>query len=395
MSILNFRRFSNPDVLKTIARERLLAFLEPHEEYLSRRSVPLPPLHAENGIDYEGLARVLMTPDVDTPRELANALYLVHEMSTPHGMSDLLEEVARKGVSLSATDATPADVAVQAWLQCPEVLEIKHAEQRGLRRRTFEYYQTNRNPVPQFSEPSPETLRRLEQDLDNWFEQKQRGRCCKVGVHARGDEVWFLVRHGEIFRREGCLEGEKSSSVFYRPEKHDLLVFVPALGELRINAGSMTERDVYRRQFGLHLFGDEEFFPGEGKYTLQPLMRDGEASVVCTDVEGMEWAKLKEVHYYWGGPMHEVEIRKADDMFAALAIHRRVIPPNARVVRATFQVKFTDSRSPRIVTIQPSNIAQYTRDDDSVIIEGWLQKRGFITCGEEENEEAPALVAIS
>lgn len=396
MAMFNLRRFSNPDVLKTIDREHLLALLAPHEEYLSRRGVLLPPLHAANGIDYEGLAGVFMSPEADTPRDLANALYLVHEMATPGGMNDLLVEAESRGITFKGREATPADVAVQAWLQCPEVLETKHAEQRGLRRRSFEYYQTDRSPVPPFDEPSREALNDLEQDLDNWFEQKQRGRGSKVIVHSHNDEVWFFVRHGDPFKREGCLEDGRSSSVFYRPEKHDLLIYDPALGEIRINARTKAERDIYRRKFGHHIFGDEAFFPGEGKYSLRPLIRDGEASMVCTDVEGMEWVKLKEVHYYWAGPMHEVEIRKADDMFAALAMHRRVIPPQARIMAATFQVKFADSRSARIVTIKPSNIAQYTRDDDSAIIEDWLDKRGFIDAeGVYGNVEAPALVAVS
>jgi hypothetical protein len=33
------------------------------------------------------------------------------------------------------------------------------------------------------------------------------------------------------------------------------------------------------------------------------------------------------------------------------------------------------------VTIRPSNIAQYTRDDDAELVEQWLRRRGFILVG--------------
>ena len=59
------------------------------------------------------------------------------------------------------------------------------------------------------------------------------------------------------------------------------------------------------------------------------------------------------------------------------------------LVRAAFKVKFADSKTPRSVCIRPSNIAEYTRDDDGALVEQWLTKRGFILAGQAEgNEEA-------
>jgi len=114
--------------------------------------------------------------------------------------------------------------------------------------------------------------------------------------------------------------------VFYRPEKHDVLVYEPSIGELRINAASKWEKDLYRRKFGLHLFGGEDFFSGTGEYTLEPLRTDGPAALVCTDVDGMEWIKLKEIHFFWGGSENEIEIRKASDVFAAFEARGRTLP---------------------------------------------------------------------
>jgi len=79
--------------------------------------------------------------------------------------------------------------------------------------------------------------------------------------------------------------------------------------------------------------------------------------------------------------------RWANDIFAAYSGSGRAMPKKARIIRASFQVKFTDSKTARTVTIRPSNIAQYTRDDDSAVVEEWLVKRGFIVTNRQEDHE--------
>jgi len=253
-----------------------------------------------------------------------------------------------------------------------------HAEKYATKIRSFEYFQTDVSPIPPFEIPSSDALRAMESSLDDWYEEKKRGRECKVFMYPKEDGVWFLVRHGNPFKREGSLECKRCTTVFYRPEKYDVLVYDPRLGELRMRACGVREKDLLRRQFGLHFFGREEFFPVTGKYTLEPLRQDGAASCVCTDVEGLDWVRLKELHLLWDIRDTEIEIRKADDVFAKFATLGRDIHPKARIIRAGFQVKFSDAKRPRTLVIRPSNIAQYTRDSDSMILEDWMGKRGFI-----------------
>ena len=385
MATYNLRRFAQPAVLKAIAPKRLQEFLGPYRTYFDGRGLPLPSPNASNGLDHEQLVEVLMTPDADTPKDLVDALFFVNEMSTDENMDLLLEEAETKGLSLDGKpDPTAADVAVQVFLQDRQLLERKHAEQYLTRPRVFEYFQTQARPVPAFKQPSWVTLVALEHDLDNWFEKKKRGRGSRVFVYPKGDSIWFLVRHGDPFRREGSLDGDQMSSVFYRPEKHDVLVYEPALGELRMNTCNKGEKEIYRVEFGRNVFGNTDFFPGTGKYTLEPLRRDGAVSIVCTDVDGMDWVRLREVQFLRGGTEREIEIRKAKDLFAALEGRGQSMPATAPILRASFHVKFTDAKSPRIVTIRPSNIAQYTRDSDADVVEDWFQKRGFIKQDEDE-----------
>jgi hypothetical protein len=158
------------------------------------------------------------------------------------------------------------------------------------------------------------------------------------------------------------------------------MVYRPQIGELQINACSPQEKELYRTMLGKHLFGSEEMFPGADKYTLAPLRADGAASLACDDVEGIEWVRLREVQFFFGGNRWELVTHKADDFFELLASREAPFPEGGRLVRATFHVKFQGpgSRKPRTVVVKPSNVAQFTRDDDSVLVERWLVARGFV-----------------
>jgi len=393
LATFNPHRFSHPETFAAVKRSRLVAFLTAFASFLEQRGLTLPS-DSRGTLDLELLVQIVMTPGTDTPPAFIDALYYIHEMATPEGMDALLAEAEERDVTLEGDeDDSPLDVAIQVWLIEADLLREKHAEKHLSRPRSFEYYNTDR-AVPDFKLPKASTLQALEQNLDEWFENKKRGRGARVFVYPKEDAVWFLVQHGEPFRREGSVDGRETGSVAYRPVKYDVLVYDPKSGELGVNAASVGEKKLYRAQVGKHLFGSEDFFPGDAKYTLDPLRDDGEASLDCDEIEGIEWIKLREVQFYWGGQYGEIEIRKASDVFAAYAARNRQLPSGGRLFKAVFQVKFEDCKSPRSVTIKTSNIAQYTRDHDSALIEQWLTARGFSISREaSEHVKAEPLLA--
>lgn len=161
-----------------------------------------------------------------------------------------------------------------------------------------------------------------------------------------------------------------------------------------MNASLIGEKDLYREKFGEHLFDDPNRFPGTLKYTLEVLRDYGADSLSCGDIEGIESIVLTQVELAWGGPHREFEVRKAADLFAALSSRGRWLPEHARIVKAVFRVKFTDSKTPRTVKIKPDNIAEYTRDADAVLIERWLELRGFVEHVEPATQSAGTPVLV-
>ncbi len=381
MATFRLQRFTNIHTLKTIQPSYLLALLEPHKSYFARRGVELGPMNGHE-LDYEGLRDVLMNPDPSAPPKLVDDLYYVDEMSDRDGMDELLAAVEamppNERIELNLPpDPTPADVAVQVRLKAPLLLERHHAERFLTTKRAFECYRVKDGADRTLRVPTAVQLSDLKEALDDRLDQLKRGRSSKVFVYQKDDGFWFLVRHGQPCKREGTVTADGSGAVYYRPEIYDPLRYDPRTGELSMNAETKEIGVLYREKIGLHLFGDATMFPNWTKYSLDPLLSDGEDSLVCTDVEGMEWVRLKEIEYHWGGPHKERTIQKADDLFALYRSKQRSLSKGP-IVRANFAVKFSDAKTPRTVTVRRGNVASFTRDDDAPLIEEWLVKRGFV-----------------
>ncbi|MBF0629353.1 MAG: hypothetical protein HQL91_14150, partial [Magnetococcales bacterium] len=377
MATFNPRRFAQPDKLREITHSRLLSFLQPFRDYLEGRGLSFSTEGGE--INYVLLSSILMNPGDDTPDHLVDALYFVHEMATSEGMNQLLGAARENGLTLEyEADSSPADIVIQVWLQDRVLLETQHASALIANPRSFTHF-AGKIKGHKFTMPTEQTMMELESAMDDWFAEHRRGRGCKVFIFDQGRKVCILVRHGQPTKREGSIkEGGESSSVHYRPEKHDVVIYDRKLVDLAINAETKGEREMYVAKIGLYLFGDESFFPGGEKYTLDPLKLDGKASVACGDVEGLEWIRLNKLGIHNGGKYSALDIKKATDLFAYFEEKGIAIHPSSRLVMATFEVKFSNARRPRSLTIYPANHALYTRDEDSTLLEKWMGKRGFL-----------------
>ena len=181
------------------------------------------------------------------------------------------------------------------------------------------------------------------------------------------------------------MEHGEPTSVFFRPQKYDLLKYDSARGEMAVNCCSDLERRVLLRLFGGCLFGRKDFFPGTAKYTLAPLLH-GRACLACGDIPGIESVSLTEVQFYTRKDPWNVLIRKADDIFQLIERGALEWPEKVEeIARATFLIKFWKAKRARRLTIVPCNKALYGRDSDSGISEKWLKARTFISdCVEDE-----------
>jgi hypothetical protein len=281
---------------------------------------------------------------------------------------------------------SPADLAILLYLADPEALKRCHGKLIVERMRTYESYQTDRRPLPDFRMPEATVLERLRKELEGWFENKLKGKGVRVITSDNAPWFGFIFRHGDLMRREGAVEEDGTSgSIVFRPERFDAVFYNASLGELRLNAKSKTEKNKYRTAIGEHLFGDDAFFPPvQERYTLEPLRQNSRDSLFCGDVVGIKAVRLTRAKLYLGGPYSEVRIVEGTDVFDIFEDAGEDFPPEGKIMSATFEIVFEGAKKPRKLTIRTPNVASFSRDSDTPVIESWLQKRGFILAPSEE-----------
>lgn len=387
MSTYNVRKFAQPDVLKHIHPDHLISFLTPYAAYLKERDFAL----ATNGsgeLEYEKLASILMNPTENIPIDMVEALYFIQEMSDDEQFDELCEQAKLANLTL-ADDCTPADVAVSLWLHDPELLKRPHAEVLALKPKSFMYFQAKKKAENKLLNPTAEQRQAMEKDMDGWFLKNKRGNGSRVLAFPADDEskTYFLVRHGMPFKREGKIEDGQSRSIFYRPEFYDVVIYDNENCELAIfnKSGAKKEREMYLALFGEHFFGNVEHFPNDEKYTLQPLIAQGADALACADINGIDEIKLTEIQIQFRGPFNDRQTFRSKDIFASLAARQRDFPKFGELASASFSMKFSGAKRPRLVKIRTPNVANFDRKEDSHLVETWLRKRGFVI--EQKTEE--------
>jgi len=411
----NLNSFTHPATFRRIQPQSLRAWLQPWSEYLTGRGFTMPGTHltpdpspqsgegnrsadtfsasdgrrafpapaSEGGsvveIDYDRLAAIFMEPDAAMPRPLMHSASIIHEMSNEDAMQFLIERARMERVTLEVgDDPDAADVAVQLWLQDSDLLEELHNMHQLDRPRSFVLFTTDRHPVPAFHEPSDVTMTELEAGLGEWNFKAKRGRHVRVWMYRRAHEYWFLLRHGLSSRRQEVISATGSETLILRPGEYDVVVYNSTSGVLRIHGCNPTEVEMLRRMFGEHLFNDPEFFPGSARFTLAPLVTEGRACLVCTDVPELANVTCVAVQFFKGGKKWLRHTFEAPDIFDAIDDGDFSLPSADRIVRATFLIRFKDSRKQRTMSIAGSNRLKVVRDGDTVLLERWLAARGFV-----------------
>jgi len=283
-SSYRLRNLTKPEVLKQIAFDLLAEFLQSNDTfvpYLRNRGLRWTTVAAD--FDFMQLARILKSPDPDTPEPLLDALYLVDKLAGGE------------------------------------------------------------------------------------FQERIESECEQAGI-----------------RREGTMKvGGESDSIYFRPEKFDVLIYYPETGELAIHTNTKGELAAYCRIVGRNVFGDPKIFvtdPPIAKYTLQPLIDHGRQALACADIPGIKRLQLAELQIRHHSDQKDIEIRRCDDALRALAEHKRNLADEAdsiELIRAKFKIKYAAGGT-ETITIEPPNIASFDRDMHNALIHEWLVARGFI-----------------
>jgi len=375
MSTFNPRTFLHPDRLSTIAPSILFQFLSNWQAFFDSKNFDLTPLMSGKP-HYEEVAKVLLASDGTMPPEMVDALHYIDEMARDDAIDELLERAKEDGHTITVTpDSSSADAAIQVWQVNPDLLIEIHAETLALKQQRFMYFAGKKTKRRDLMKHTPQEVTDIQSKVDDWFASKRRGRGSRVFFFKNDKKVWIVIRHGRPMQREGSHNDDGSTGIaFYRPQEHDVLVYDRGRDEMGINCSSPPQRTQYLETLGEVLFGDKEYFDTALKYTLDPLVTLGHAALACEDIEGIDAIRLGEIQIRHGGGFL---IFRANDVFGSDSAFIKELLQKGPIDRASFKVRFVNSKNPLTVNILPANVARYSQKGDSTAVEEWLKKRGF------------------
>jgi hypothetical protein len=390
MATYKLRRFCQMDLLKRLDRENLLRFLAPFRDFFAEQNVTLPRPESRQRIDYEGLIGVLLSPAGHLPKDLVEALYFVDALSHPKGQEVLLG--ALPGLDYIAWD-TPADIAVKAWMLDRDVVEQLQADGAAFcRSRSYESFLAPSNAPRSWATPTPAIVESIERELEAWFLSRKRGRGTRVfPACGMGDSVSSSVTAKPIAERARSRRGSPPA-LSIAPRNTMCWSSIPRSGK----CGS-TPAPRWTRPFTGHFRPS----PARGRRAIQRAIQVHlgapqslwPSALACHDIPELAWAKLVEIE--WGDDRNPREfIRyRCKDLLESFEADGRQIPFYAELLSAKFEIRLMHNRKPRKVTIVPPNTVRLTRDDDGLLVEQWLQQRGFINLErkDEWDEDSPLL----
>jgi hypothetical protein len=379
-----FGKISQTHFLQGIGRGLLDQLFARFAAELAVRGVVLPQSDWPDDKYYQSLA-ALATAPAGLPDNLVKTLITIGDLADASGQERLETALTQAGLDLQfAEPSSPGDIAVQVFLTKPELLVDCHDNPKMGRLTAFEYYAAkapnHARPAAFFSPPdavkansrgeekasvvdelpTPATLERLTHDLDEWFSRHNRGRhTVQMDVKRLNGELVFLIRHGDTFLRTAKLDGPKMEILHYRPAKDDMVVYSPRRDEIRIQAGTRGEKELYRQAFGARLRGDLDYFSERQAGTLEPLRTDGVDALDVTDIPGIARIVLREIEAARPGKWGDATVCKSADIFAsAAARNTAAIPPDGQLVRAVLDLYFEGSPKSCKVQLRPPNMLQ-------------------------------------
>ncbi len=177
-------------------------------------------------------------------------------------MEALLHQIEELAAAFDRDERTmPADVAVEAILQHREHAEVIHRCQAPKCASHVLVLPGNCDSVPVLNEPLDRNRASFECAVGTYFESKHCGRGTSVCCEAKRGLFRAAVSHGRPWQLQDVLVDGERDILTFQPLHEDLLQFNRLTGELKINAATPLQKEMYRAAFGRFYFGDPDMFP--------------------------------------------------------------------------------------------------------------------------------------
>lgn len=384
---MSLRRFTSVKNLRGLGRPLLKEFFGRFDKELKECKAKLPAESLEDDPYFKKLADVFFSPK-ELPGTMTRVLEAVIELADDKGVADLTQAAKDKNLAIDWTkERTNLDIVMQVWLVDADLMTKMHNEHRLVSTTRFKYWGTKTPPAERmaFTPPTNEVLELVRKAVDEWCIENHRGEdTVVISKYQLDGEWWFLIQHGGTMSRLAESKGnQKTETLFYRPGKDDVVVYNVERDEIRIHADSKGEWELYRKEFGQRLRSEPEYFSERKNFVLDPLRKDVDKALSVDGLQDIKRITLQELELTFGGDFDDRIVRKSDDMVAS-AVQRskdgkeiKAVPEKGKLVRAVFEIEFSNCTKPRRVVIRTPDSLNVGRTGDVKAVHYWLTLREF------------------
>jgi len=374
-----------------------------HNQVVLRRVLGLFPRYAAVlGLDLSigdlnlELVRAALMGDA-VPAALDDLLYFSSALGNSRGWSMIERQAEEDGLSLPCHDPAMSNVdmallaAIHNWPDNQHLLERANARARIHGKSSFKYYAPASDHRNKYHSPTPESLRDAEALLKQHFIEQgfimagAQERSVRIIHYEYANEIWFLIWYADKKRRHrGCEADGEWKYYDFNPEQFDAVVYNKVYGDIRMNTKNQRKKDhsKYRIAIGHMLLGDgAAFLPTKKMVVLRPLEAADAMSLFATDdIPGLASIEPVQLDYLpFGVPRRfTVKAYKDSSLLVTNELAPRLVPDGASVASAIFEYRLSDSARRGKLSLSFGNKVSYERDGDSLVLEEWLRRRGFV-----------------
>jgi len=379
MGTIRFKNFADLSFLQQVDKPRFLVpLLTPYAAYFRRCGLDVAGLRNSDEHDRQ-LLDVFVARGGEMPVELLETLYVLDDLADEAGHDLILAELESQEIQLRGIlgeELSPGEFAIAIHCKYPQLVRTAHSNMTPRQIRIYEEYQAKTDAQMTLSDATAK-LEDLEKLLGSWFESKNRSQACKIVVTEDRDDLWFEITHGRPFRMVGTInQTREPSSIGYRPQQHDSVIFEARGRLLKVDAQTAGERDAYRRALGTAFFEDEDHFPVGDIYSLELLRL---SNLTLATVAGVERARLTELKMELQDAHGVVQVLQGHDLLNRSGPSETARRARGKMIGATFHVTYASGGPPRKLEIRPPNVAIYDRARDEEATEAFLIANRFLT----------------
>lgn len=373
-------KFAKPTVLRNIEPALLVRLLKPFKGWLVEHGINL---RKAGDVD-EGVLDRLSAALLDgtgLPAGLPELMNLIDEMSVP-SLFDRMLACAQKAKLVLPDPVTGTDLAVRLYLRAPKLLDGLRVEVASLRPKKISRYLAMSDVIPKVPRDLKRRCTELETALRKDFQTRKRGNGTRLHVFREARGFRLMIRRGDTLRSQAVIDDDaETRRLILRPELYDVVRYDLRHGDLLINARGQADTRAFCRLIGRHIFKNDflfDAFDPPGRYTLEPIRKEGQAILTCAEFDQLEYVQLCVLDLEHPSLDH-VRVRLGPDaVFTALQLVGGEIEPTALLQRAKFVFKIFGEKRERPVFIIPPIGAIYEHDDVAEVIEEYIERRGLL-----------------